>query len=263
MIIDIQLNPAVEPWEAIRDGVLVAEAAGFGTAWAFDHFDGAMLRGTTTLECFTLLGAMAAVTSRIGLGSLVANVANRHPGVMAMSAASVQAISGGRLVLGLGAGAAPNTRWSGEHRLLGLPLEGRLADRHARFGAALDELDRWWSDDRAAEMANYPRPDPRPSVIVGINSEPLAELAARRTDGLNVRGDHERLEPFLAAARRARQGSDRADQEMVVSVWAEWDDALADPEHATRLRWERLGVTHLVMVCRAPHDPAAIARFLR
>ena len=79
MRIDIQLSPAVEPWPMLRDGVRLAEERGFDTAWVFDHFDGSLLGGTTMLECFTLLGALAAATTTIGLGTLVANVANRHP----------------------------------------------------------------------------------------------------------------------------------------------------------------------------------------
>lgn len=108
MRFDIQLSPAAESWTSLRDGVLLAEELGYDTAWVFDHFAGAMLSGTTMVECFTLLGALSAATERIGLGSLVVNVANRHPAVMAMSAASVQTLSGGRFTLGLGAGAAPN-----------------------------------------------------------------------------------------------------------------------------------------------------------
>lgn len=267
MIIDIQFNPTVEPWESIRDGVLVAEEAGFGTAWVFDHFDGAMLGGTTMLECFTLLGAMAASSSAagsgtIGLGTLVANVANRNPGVLAMCAASVQAISNGRFTLGLGAGAAPNTRWSTEHGHLGIALAATMTERHRLLDAALTEIDRWWNPDRPAELATFPLPSPRPPVIVGVNSEPLAALAGRRADGINVRGNHPRLDAIVVAAVEARRGTDRAAETMDVSVWAAWDDALADPEHPQRRRWAALGVTRLVMVCLQPHDPAAIARFL-
>jgi alkanesulfonate monooxygenase SsuD/methylene tetrahydromethanopterin reductase-like flavin-dependent oxidoreductase (luciferase family) len=263
MNVDIQFNPAVEPWESIRDGLLIAEDAGFGTAWVFDHFAGSVLRGDTTLECFTLLGAMAAVTTRIGLGSLVVNIANRHPGVMAMSAASVQAMSGGRFILGLGAGAAPNTRWAMEHDLIGLPLGERMADRHARLGATLDELDRWWAHDRPAELATFPLPNPRPPLLLGVNSVALAEMAAHRTDGINVRATHSQLEALLSAAQAARRVSVRREREMIVSVWIEWDNALADPDHPARRRWEQLGVNRLVMVCLDPHDPAAVARFLR
>lgn len=265
MIIDIQLSPAVEPWPALRDGVLRAEAAGFDTAWVFDHFAGDVLRGTTMIECFTLLGALAGTTTRIGLGSLVINVANRHPGVMALSAASVQAVSGGRFVLGLGAGAAPNTAWSVEHGLLGLELEPTVARRHERLARTLDEIDRWWAADRSPAMAAFPVASPRPRVILGVNSVPLAAMAGARCDGLNVRSSHPDLAALIEAANWAR--AQRADAGALapfdVSVWAEWDDALADPDHHDRRRWRQLGVNRLVMVWLTPHDPQAVDRFLR
>jgi alkanesulfonate monooxygenase SsuD/methylene tetrahydromethanopterin reductase-like flavin-dependent oxidoreductase (luciferase family) len=265
VIVDVQLNPAVEPWERLRDGVVVAEAAGFGTAWVFDHFDGSMLRGSDTmLECFSLLGALAGATTRIALGSLVVNVANRPVGVMAGAAATVQTVSGGRFVLGLGAGAAPGTRWSAEHRRFGIGLGATMAGRRERLAAALDTLDELWSDDRAPDDQHYPLPRPhRPPVILGVNSEPLARLAGLRTDGVNVRSTHESLEPLLAAAftGRAERGLDTAGFD--VSVWAEFDPALCDPDHPDRRRWAALGVTRLVLVCLTPHDPNTLAACLR
>ena len=262
MIIDIQLNPAVERWEQIRDGVLVAEAAGFDTAYVFDHFAGDVLRGgSDMLECFSLLGALAAATSTIGLGTLVVNIANRNPGVMAMAAASVQTISGGRLLLGLGAGAAPNTPWSAEHRALGLSLAPTIATRHQRLADALDLLDELWRDDRPEAFEHFHLPRPRPRTFLGVNSVPLARLAAERTDGLNVRRSHEELDLVLGAAIEHRATSARAGEPMIVSVWAMFDRELADPEHPDRRRWAELGVNRLVLVCLDPHDPAEIARF--
>ena len=268
MIIDIQLSPAVESWPELRDGVLLAEAAGFDTAWVFDHFAGDVLRGTTMIECFTLLGALASATTRIGLGSLVINVANRNPGVMALSAASVQAVSCGRFTLGLGAGAAPNTAWSAEHGLLGLELEPTVAKRHQRLAHALDEIDRWWAVDRSPELAAFPAASPRPPIILGVNSVPLATMAGARCDGFNVRSSHPDLAALIDAARVARaqrvQAGDTANlAPFDVSVWAEWDDALADPDHPDRRWWQQLGVNRLVMVWLTPHDPAALDRFLR
>jgi alkanesulfonate monooxygenase SsuD/methylene tetrahydromethanopterin reductase-like flavin-dependent oxidoreductase (luciferase family) len=260
MIVDIQLNPATEPWESIRDGVALAEDAGFTTAWVFDHFAGKLLRGHTMLECFTLLGAMAASTTTIGIGSLVVNVANRNPGVMAMGAASVQAISNGRFVLGLGAGAAPSTPWSWEHRDLGIELAPTIALRHARLAHALDELDRLWHPAPDAEVTTFPVPVPPPPTLLGVNSTALARLAAERTDGINIRGDHAELAEILGAASAARSTSARADQPMIVSVWSEWDEALVDPDHPSRRRWAELGVNRLVLTWLRPHDPASVAR---
>ncbi len=256
MIVDIQLDPAVEPWESLRDGVLLAERSGFSAAWVFDHFDGSLLRGTTMLECFTLLGALAAATTTIGLGTLVVNVANRNPGLMAMAAASAQAISGGRLLLGVGAGAAPGTAWSAEHRELGIELAPTVVLRHERLEAALDELDRWWDPARDARLASYPIADPRPPVVIGANSRGIARLAGRRAEGINVRGTHDELEAIVGAAREARTSGAAFE----VSVWAEWDEALVDPGHPWRRRWADLGVDRLVLVCLARHDPASVAR---
>src|SRR4249920_2913890 len=132
MKIDIQFSPGSNDWPALRDAVLRAEADGYDTTWVFDHFDGAMIDGDRPmLECFTLLGALADATTTIGLGTLVANVANRHPAVLAAAASSVQRISNGRLTLGLGAGTAPNSKWSGEHVARNIQLSADIADRHA------------------------------------------------------------------------------------------------------------------------------------
>lgn len=260
MIIDIQLNPAVDPWPRLRDGVLAAEEAGFAAVWVFDHFDGGVLRGETMLECFTLLGAYAAATTRIGVGSLVTNLANRNPGVMAMAAASVQAISGGRLLLGVGAGAAPGTRWSAEHRALGIELGSTLAERHRRLAVALDVVDRLW-EAGPADGLGFPRPHPRPPIYVGINSVPLAELAARRCDGINVRADHPDLAVLLQAATAARAASELHDVPFTLSVWTPWDPALADPDHPRRREFARLGITRLVLTCLDPFDIDEISGF--
>jgi alkanesulfonate monooxygenase SsuD/methylene tetrahydromethanopterin reductase-like flavin-dependent oxidoreductase (luciferase family) len=257
MIVDIQLNPATERWEALRDGVLLAEEAGFDTAWVFDHFAGNVLHGgPQMIECFTLLGALAASTSRIGLGTLVVNVANRNPGVMALSAAGVQELCGGRFTLGIGAGAAPNTPWSAEHRALGLHLEPTVAARHLRLAAALDEIDRLWSPDRSDELAAFLLPRPRPRVIVGVNSVALARLAGARTDGLNVRASHDDLAAVVGAGREAA-----GDRPFEVSVWTWFDPDLADPAHPSRVAWAELGVDRLVLVCLQPHDPRALGSF--
>lgn len=262
MHIDIQLNPAVESWPSLRDGVCVAEEVGFDTAWVFDHFAGAMLSGTSMLECFTLLGALGAATQRIGLGSLVVNIANRPHSVMAMSAASVQHISNGRLILGLGAGAAPNTRWSAEHTELGIDLGQTVAERHRRLSRALDELDRLWGVPASDVAATFPRPDPRPPVILGVNSARLAEMAGARCDGVNVRANHPELELLLRSATRGRDAAGRRDEPWDASVWAFFDEALRDPDHPDRQQWASLGVTRLVLVCLTPHDPAALTRFM-
>ena len=263
MRIDLQLSPGAHDWPALRDAALAAEAAGFDTFWTYDHLSGRSLRGDGMLECFTLLGALAASTRTIGLGSMVANVFNRPPGVLMTAASSVQAMSDGRFVLGLGAGAAPGSPWAREHEVLDIALLATQTERMGRLAAVVDLLDAVWRPDRDDRYAGFARPDLRPPVIVGVNSATaLAELAGRRADGVNVAGGSPKAEALLAAAHRARAGARRAGS-WDASVWAFWRDELLDPAHPDRQRWAAWGVTRLVLVGLEPLAGAAIERAAR
>jgi alkanesulfonate monooxygenase SsuD/methylene tetrahydromethanopterin reductase-like flavin-dependent oxidoreductase (luciferase family) len=223
--IDIQYSPGTNDWPVLRDAIMRAEDEGYDTTWVFDHFDGAMLQGDRPmLECFTLLGALADATTTIGLGTLVANVANRHPAVLAAAASSVQRISDGRLMLGLGAGTSPNSKWSVEHTARGIELKPDIADRHA----AVVEQIRWVRD----------LPEHIP-VIVGVNSVSLATVAGQVADGINVRLTNERAGEFVRAAREAA-GS----RPFEISGWTfeQVDDVR---EQALELGLDRLVLTRL------------------
>jgi len=225
MKIDIQYSPGTNDWPVLRDAILRAEAEGYDTTWVFDHFDGAMIQGDRPmLECFTFLGALAAATSTIGLGTLVANVANRHPAVAAAAASSVQRISNGRLTLGLGAGTAPTSKWSSEHVARGIPLMADMADRHA----AVVEQIRWVRD----------LPEPMP-IIVGVNSVRLATIAAEIADGINVRMTNERAGEFIKVARDLA-----GDRPFEISGWT-FDTADDAREQADELGLDRLVLTRL------------------
>jgi alkanesulfonate monooxygenase SsuD/methylene tetrahydromethanopterin reductase-like flavin-dependent oxidoreductase (luciferase family) len=200
VLIDIQFSSAHNDWPVLRDAVRQAEADGYDTTWVFDHFDGGVLQGDrAVLECFSLLGALAAATTRIGIGPLVANVANRHPAVLAAAAASVHRISQGRLRLGIGAGAAPGTPWAREHEERGIPLHPDLTARQAAVVRQIEEL-------RA--VCDAP-------VIVGVNSVSLATIAGTYADGVNVRLTSEGARGQLDAARRAA-----GDRPFETSGWA-------------------------------------------
>ena len=231
MLIDIQFSSAHNDWAQLRDAVLQAEIDGYDTTWVFDHFDGKVLAGgdRDVLECFTLLGALASITSTIGIGSLVANAANRHPAVLVAAAASAQHISGGRLRLGIGAGAAPGTPWAREHDDRGIELLADISDRHAAVVRQIELL-------RSVE--DLP-------VIVGVNSIELATIAGARADGVNVRLTSPGAPSQVAAAREAA-----GDRSFEVSGWAFFDDdesrASADELGLDRLiltRLDRLGDT--------------------
>lgn len=225
MITDIQFSSAHNDWPVLRDAVLQAEADGYATTWVLDHFDGSVFPNgdRDVLECFTLMGALAQATTTIGIGSLVANVANRHPAVMAACASTVQRISGGRLILGIGAGADPSTPWAREHHERGIPLLPALADRHAAVVHQIQVL-------RTIESM---------PVIVGVNSVALARVAGLYADGVNIRLSSPYSAGYLAAAREAA-----GDRPFDCSGWASADD-MASQEKAHELGLDRLIISRL------------------
>ena len=114
------LSQARMDWNEVLDDFLEAEALGFDHAWLVDHLvdtDGGPEDGC--LEGWTLLAAIAARTSRIRLGVLVSSNTFRHPAILLKEAVTVDHISGGRLVLGIGTGW--NERSSTWTRVLNAP----------------------------------------------------------------------------------------------------------------------------------------------
>ncbi len=240
MLVDIQYSSATNEWPALRDAVLQAEAEGSTTVWVFDHFDGTLLGGDRpAMECFTLLGALAAATTTIGVGSMVANVANRHPAVLTAAAATVQRISNGRLRLGLGAGAAPDAPWAREHRERGMQLFPKLAHRHAAVVRQIELL-------RALPpFAGSPIP-----ILIGVNSIALATIAGTHADGINVRLSSSRAAEQISAARAAAADNPAFE----TTGWAHATDQAAR-DKARELNLDRLILTRL-----GPLDPSAATR---
>ncbi|HYY11371.1 MAG TPA: LLM class flavin-dependent oxidoreductase [Kineosporiaceae bacterium] len=124
--IGLQL-PEVErhvPWPELISMARAAEDAGFDSLWLGDHLlydlPGGQVRGPW--EAWTSLAAVAAVTSRVEIGPLVASTSFHAPAMLAKQAATVDAISGGRLIVGLGAG------WNErEYRAFGFPYDHRVS----------------------------------------------------------------------------------------------------------------------------------------
>jgi len=217
-IVDVQINPASTPWPVYAECSRRAEELGFGALWVYDHLAGSTLRGETMLEAIALLGGLSTMTSTIGIGAMVLNAGLRRPSVLAASLASLQTISGGRLLVGLGAGAAPGTRWSGELDAARIPIGATMRERHDHVVETIDMCRRMWAG--SLEFSGFPQPDPAPPMLVGVNSEALTRIAVSHADGINVLLTNPRHRHFVDVAREASSGN----AVITVTAWApSWD----------------------------------------
>ena len=165
-----------------------AEEAGFDSIWVGDHLlyrgDGRPERGPW--ESWTLLAGLAAVTERVRLGPLVACVGFHAPAMLAKIAATVDELSGGRLVFGLGAG------WNQtEFDAFGLPFDHRAS----RFEESFDVVRRLLSGERVTTQGRFfqvddavllPRPARRPTLMIGSSGERVLRVALPHVDAWNI-----------------------------------------------------------------------------
>jgi len=255
--IDLQVNQGQCSWEQLTEIAHIAENNNYQTLWVVDHLSGQVMNAPSMPECFTLLGALAAVTSTINIGPLVANVGNRHPGVLASAAATVQNISGGRLVLGLGAGASPTSTFAAEQRALGITIPATMSERHARLEHTLDVLDEIWSPTRDEKFATFEMPCKLPQTILGVNSVALAQIAATRTDGINIRASHPQRAEILRIAQDAATAVGKSN--FIVSVWDWFDEELLDPTSAVCKELASEGVNRIILLMRGVPDAKRLA----
>jgi probable F420-dependent oxidoreductase len=175
-------------WPELRRLALAAEAAGFDSVWVGDHLlyrgDGRPERGPW--DCWTTLAGLAVATERVRLGPLVACTAFREPGLLARAAAAVDELSGGRLVVALGAG------WNRvEFDAFGLPFDRRVA----RFAEAFEIVRRLLAGERVAfegafhrvaDAVLLPPPARTPPLMVGANGPRMLELTLPHVDVWNT-----------------------------------------------------------------------------
>jgi alkanesulfonate monooxygenase SsuD/methylene tetrahydromethanopterin reductase-like flavin-dependent oxidoreductase (luciferase family) len=165
-----------------------AEQVGFDSIWLGDHLlyaDGG--RGERgPWEAWTLLAALAAVTERVELGPLVACASFHPPGLIAKMAATLAEVSGGRFVLGLGAG------WNErEYRAFGLPYDHRVSRFEESFeivrrmvaGERVTLRGRYWQADDAVLL---PRPQRPPRLMVGSNGPRMLAITLPHVQAWNT-----------------------------------------------------------------------------
>jgi alkanesulfonate monooxygenase SsuD/methylene tetrahydromethanopterin reductase-like flavin-dependent oxidoreductase (luciferase family) len=208
--------------EAARD----AERLGFDGVFAYDHlFPPGAPPDRPALEAFTTLGAVAASTSRVAVGTLVTRAGLRAPGYLGKLAATLDWLSDGRAILGIGSG-DPIDR--GEHRAFGFPELG-VEDRRAALeetAAALESLfhgraaqgGRWVSPIEGPLLPPPVRPG-GPPIWLGARAEAVVRIAARVADGWNGWGMD--VATFAARAELLRTEAEAAGRPGAVeATWA-------------------------------------------
>ncbi len=224
-------------WDRWQRLLRAAEDGGFQCVFRSDHFTNPSPPDMDSLELFVSLTYAATHTRRLELGSLVAPVTFRHPAMTVRQAAQIDALSGGRIVLGLGAG------WQErEHVNYGIPFH----DFRTRFGQLTDalEITRRLLDDEApvtyagnhfsvSEAVLLPRPPRKTPILIGGNGPkrtlPLAARYADEWNGVFIGLDtyKERMQQLDELLEKAgRKPGDVKRSVMGALYWAPDDAAL-------------------------------------
>ncbi len=181
--------------DTLREIACSADEGGFASLWVMDHFFQIPPVGAAELdmlEGYTALAFLAAHTQRLRLGTLVTGVTYRNPGVLVKTVTTLDVLSGGRAILGIGA-----AWFEREHRGLGVAFPP-LAERFERLEEALQIAKQMWSGDVApykgrhyqlAETLCVPRPlqRPHPPILIGgMGERKTLRLVARYADACNL-----------------------------------------------------------------------------
>jgi F420-dependent oxidoreductase-like protein len=189
-----------------------ADEGGFHSVWVMDHFyqvgQGYGTQEEPMLEGYTALAYMAAVTRKVKLGTMVTGAFYRHPGVLVKMVTTLDVLSGGRGMLGIGAG-----WYEMESRGMGVPFPYSIKERVGRLEETLRIAHHMWSDDRTSFEGKYyrleepicsphPLSEPHPYIMIGGAGErKTLRFVARYGDACNLHlGAHPKLRGYTQSA---------------------------------------------------------------
>ncbi len=195
--------------DAVRTQAQRAEALGFDSLWVGDH----IAFHVPIPDSLAMLAFAAGVTERVTLGTAVYLLPLRHPTLIAKTTATVDLLSGGRLVLGVGVGG----EFPPEFGAVGVPV----AERGSRADEAIEVVRRLWSEDRVAHDGRHfhfdavtmaPKPARIPPIWVGGRAPAAMRRAGRFGDGyISHMTDAERYRENLALIASAARDAGRRD----------------------------------------------------
>src|SRR4051812_27462432 len=265
--------PPAEIGPRLGEIARAAEEAGYDSIWVMDHLFQIAVVGPVEnemFEAYTLLGYLAGLTKRARLGTMVTGVTYRHPGLLAKIVTTLDVLSGGRAMLGIGA-----AWYEREHRGLGVPFPP-LRERFERLEEALQICQQMWSDNdgpytgkhyQLAETICEPKPvsQPRPRIMIGGSGErKTLRLVARYADACNIfdiglEGVKHKLD--VLAAHCEAEGRDPATIQKTMLLRR---DPIGNPEGflADAAAYKAIGID-MVQVAPTGPDPATFVAQLR
>src|SRR5438477_8475268 len=233
--------------EAITRAAQHAEALGFDDIWVSDHIVHPAAQSYPSPHLYDPLVTLtwgAAVTSRVGLGTSVLVAPMHNPLELANSLASIDSLSGGRVIAGVGVG------WSApEYEALGYDF----ANRGTRMDEIIDLFRAAWRDDPVTfhgrhvsfdDIRFLPKPAHDIPIWVGGGSEPAYRRAVEKGDGFQAVG----IDPAAAVDVGARIRRDRPELSFTISTRTGWDPQGMDPGRITAEcdAFAEAGVQHVV-----------------
>jgi len=284
-------------WPELREAVLRAEAAGFDDLWIDDHLvsDEGDWRADK-LEGWTTLAAVAAITERVRLGLLVSANTLRNPGLTAKMATTIDHVSGGRAILGIGSG------WfEREHEAFGFDFGSGIGERLDRLIEAVPLLRRLLDGETVTHEGRFytfrdalcaPRPVQAhlPILVGGAGPRKTLPLVARSADMWNTYGTPDEVAAADTILRGACEAAGRDEREIERTVnlnvvirrdrdeaeraWTSWmaDHGPQDGEEglgaggsveevaAALARYRDKGFHHPILILRTPFDLETIDR---
>ena len=176
-------------WEEVRAAAITFDELGFDSVWVCDHLYGVPLPALPIFEAWSQLAAVAAITERVGLGTLVTPPFFRNPAVLAKQVTTIDHVSSGRTIVGLGAGWFPP-----EFEQTGCAFPS-LGERMRALEETATILKGLWTQERftfegrhfqVREAVSEPKPVRRPPILVGGTGEKvLMGIVARHADVWN------------------------------------------------------------------------------
>jgi len=239
-------------WEETRTAAIEFDALGYDSVWVCDHLYGVPNPTLPIFEAWSLLAAVAAITERVELGTLVTPPFMRNPAVLAKQIATIDQISNGRCIAGLGAG------WfAAEFQGYGCEFPS-LGQRMRALEETAEILKRMWSEERPSfagshasiqEVLCEPKPVRRPPILIGGGGERvLMGIAARHADiWNNMAVSQAQLAAKVEALRRSCDREQRdfnsieISQQCIIVIGEDDEAARASLEKAKKIYGGHMG----------------------